>query len=99
MIVTIPSRPRHEGMYSVTLEISDFCPKCGARRGIHKWPGLSYDGSRRLNVTQWTNECEHIDKYEDVFHEEGVRIVDRKEEEMAWEEIENNHAPFVGEKF
>jgi hypothetical protein len=66
MTVTIPDREQHEGIFSVTLEIPDKCPKCGAKRGTKVWQGLSYDGSRRLHVTQWENECGHIDKYAEV---------------------------------
>lgn len=57
------------GIYSITGEISDVCPKCGSKRGTKIWDGHSFDGSRRLNVTCWTNECEHIDFYEDVREE------------------------------
>ena len=53
----------------MTIEISDTCPKCGAKRGIKQWQGLSYDGSRRLEVDLWINECSHIDKYSEVREE------------------------------
>lgn len=66
MKVTIPARQQHEGIFSITVEISDTCPKCGAKRGTKVWDGFSYDGSRRLPVTQWDNECGHIDNYADV---------------------------------
>jgi hypothetical protein len=68
MKVTIPSRPQHEGIYSVDVEISDACPVCGGPRGI-PYGGLSYDGSRRLHVSQWDNPCGHIDRYPDVLVE------------------------------
>ena len=66
MKVTIPSRQDHMGIYEVTAEISDKCPKCGAKRGSKIWNGFSFDGSRRLAVTQWENECGHTDTYEAV---------------------------------
>ncbi len=71
MVVEIPKIPEHEGnpMNLVIVEISDFCPKCGARRGVRRWTGLSYDGSRRLLVDCWENECGHVDKYSDVVNE------------------------------
>lgn len=71
MKVSIPRIPQHNGYYGnlVTIEISDTCPKCGAKRGVKRWEGLSYDGSQRLNVDQWENECGHIDKYSDVITE------------------------------
>ena len=70
MTVTIPSCEQHEGIFSMTVTISDYCPKCGKKRDIdtiHK--GFSYDGSRRLVVDCWTNPCGHIDYYEDVREE------------------------------
>ena len=65
MIVTIPRKQNHEGFLSMTLEISDYCPDCGKKRGLPK-PGFSYDGSRKLNVSVWENPCGHIDKYSDI---------------------------------
>ena len=70
MRVTIPACEQHEGFSSITVTISDYCPKCGKKRGIdtiHK--GFSYDGSRRLSVDCWTNPCGHIDKYFEVREE------------------------------
>ena len=66
MKVTVPSRVQHEGIFSMTVEIQDSCPKCGAKRGIKRWQGFSYDGSRRLPVDCWSNECNHIDLYSDI---------------------------------
>ena len=70
MKVTIPSCEQHEGFSSITVTISDYCPKCGKKRGIdtiHK--GFSYDGSRRLSVDCWENPCGHVDKYSEVREE------------------------------
>lgn len=50
---------------TMTIEISDFCPVCGGKRGTPK-KGLSYDGSRRLVVDMWENPCGHIDYYSNV---------------------------------
>ena len=69
MKVEIPTREEHEGFYSGTFEISDKCPVCGGPRGVKRWKGLSYDGSRRLSVDCWSNPCGHIDKYSDVIKE------------------------------
>lgn len=76
MIVEIPVVTEHAGHpgYLRKLEISDQCPKCGAKRGIKRWKGFSYDGSRRLVVDCWDNECKHIDKYRDV-RKEGKIVV------------------------
>ncbi len=75
MKVTIPSKNEHEGsaVNKITVEISDFCPRCGARRGVKRWTGVSFDGSRRLEVDCWRNECEHIDMYKDVRKELGYK--------------------------
>lgn len=60
--------PEHMGIPAnrITVEIADHCPKCGAKRGVVRGRGFSYDGSRRLEVDVWQNECRHIDKYSDV---------------------------------
>ena len=51
-----------------TVIISDFCPKCGKRRGpIHD--GTAYDGSERKYVDVWENPCGHVDYYGDVYRE------------------------------
>lgn len=62
MIVTIPSSSEHGGIGLVSLEISDNCPICGAKRG-EKYGTHSFDGSRRLNCDGWSNPCGHVDKY------------------------------------
>jgi hypothetical protein len=70
MTVTIPSCEQHEGIFLMTVTISDYCPKCGKKRGIdtiHK--GFSYDGSRRLVVDCWENPCGHVDKYSEIREE------------------------------
>ena len=70
MKVTIPSIEEHAGYpgNKMTIEISDFCPVCGEKRG-EPYPTISYDGSRRLDVDGWKNPCGHIDKYSAVREE------------------------------
>lgn len=68
MIVEIPRTQEHAGYPGnvIKVEIADTCPKCGAKRGVKAWKGLSYDGSRRLSVDCWENECGHVDLYSEV---------------------------------
>jgi hypothetical protein len=82
MIVTIPKIAQHCGYPGnlITVEISDKCPKCGARRGITRTKGLSYDGSTRLEVDCWTNQCGHIDKYSDVIQEVVEKLKSKQNE-------------------
>ena len=74
MIVTIPLKREHAGSPFAlgTFEISDNCPKCGQPRG-EIYGTHSYDGSRRLNVDGWKNDCGHTDHYANV-REEGKRV-------------------------
>lgn len=74
MRVKIPACKQHGGCGTnlITVEIADLCPKCGAERGVERWQGFSFDGSRRLVVDCWANECGHIDKYEEVRKELGM---------------------------
>lgn len=65
MTVTIPASQEHEGMYAVTVEISDKCPVCGGPRG-EVFETVSYDGSRRLYCQGWRNDCGHVDTYSSV---------------------------------
>jgi hypothetical protein len=71
MYVEIPKIKDHNGFRHnlVKVEISDSCPVCGSKRGIRRWKGLSFDGSRFFEVDCWENECGHIDKYADVINE------------------------------
>jgi hypothetical protein len=71
MTVTIPTKVEHEGYPGnlMTVEIADTCPQCGGPRGTKRWGGLSYDGSRRLNVDCWSNPCGHVDTYAAVRQE------------------------------
>ena len=83
MTVTIPACEQHEGFFSMTVTISDYCPKCGKKRGIntiHK--GFSYDGSRRLVVDCWTNPCGHVDKYSEVREEVKQNIKKETEKKL-----------------
>ncbi|MCF8096107.1 MAG: hypothetical protein K9J79_12185 [Desulfobacteraceae bacterium] len=73
MIVQIPTCDDHRGISLGTFMIRDRCPKCGAARGVKRWIGKSYDGSRWLFVDCWKNACGHIDMYRDV-RKEGLRM-------------------------
>jgi hypothetical protein len=77
MIVTIPGIAEHGGYpgNAIKIEISDSCPICGVKRGTPNIV-LSYDGSRRLFVDGWKNECGHIDKYETL--REGLKTGESK---------------------
>lgn len=70
MIVTIPRIQEHAGYPGnvVTVEILDYCPECGVKRG-EPFKTQSYDGSRRLCVDGWINPCGHIDSYSSVREE------------------------------
>jgi hypothetical protein len=70
MKVTIPKIKAHAGYPSnlETVEISDFCARCGAPRG-KKSKTLSFDGSRRIEVDGWQNDCGHVDEYQDMIKE------------------------------
>lgn len=71
MVVLIPKVAEHAGYDGnlIKVEISDLCPICKGPRAARAWKGISYDGSRRLNVDCWMNACGHIDKYADVMKE------------------------------
>jgi len=70
MKVMIPACSQHAGFEwnRITAEIADTCPQCGGPRG-EPFNGFSFDGSRRLVVSQWNNPCGHVDYYEDVRQE------------------------------
>lgn len=72
MIVTIPSTAEHNGYGLVTLKISDKCPICKKPRG-RIFGTDSFDGSRRINVDGWINDCGHIDRYSNV-RDEGKKV-------------------------
>lgn len=76
--VEIPKVTNHEGFSEnlIKVKISDKCPICGKRRAVEKWKGPSFDGSRILVVDCWRNECEHIDKYEDVLLEHQAAMME-----------------------
>jgi hypothetical protein len=65
MIVEIPDRTEHFGLYSAKYEIADTCPRCGGPRG-KPFKVYSYDGSRRMTGDGWMNPCGHVDKYSEV---------------------------------
>lgn len=90
MIVTIPSSQEHAGIGLATFEISDLCPVCGGKRG-EIFGTHSFDGSRRLNVDGWNNQCGHVDTYEDV-RKEGVKVAFK--EPMEFRFIANQSLSF-----
>lgn len=69
--VTIPAKDQHEGIYVVVVTLPWVCPVCGGPRG-EPGPVCSYDGSLRMTVDGWRNECGHIDKYSTVRKEAGM---------------------------
>lgn len=72
--VYIPSCEDHEGLYGRFVTVEWVCPVCGGPRG-RPYETVSYDGSRRLHVSGWTNPCGHVDKYDDVCREADRRPV------------------------
>ena len=61
MTVTIPACEQHGGFYSMTVTISDYCPKCGSKRGV------PYKGCRCSQYCSvWNSEdrdCEIMGSY------------------------------------
>lgn len=68
--ITIPSCAEHEGFpgNAITVYLVWVCSFCGKPRG-DIYETLSYDGSRRLNVNGWKNDCGHTEKYAEVREE------------------------------
>lgn len=63
--VFIPAGAEHCGCYGTRVKLRWICPKCGKPRGeIQKV--RSYDGSAVLFCDGWSNDCGHVDKYDDV---------------------------------
>jgi hypothetical protein len=60
--IVIPACEEHAGFSAIHADVPWHCIYCGAQRG-EPFMGLSYDGSRRLAVTQWNNPCGHIEIY------------------------------------
>lgn len=50
------------------VTISDYCPKCGQKRGEPVLKRYCEDGEW-YDVSCWQNPCGHIDKYQDVIAE------------------------------
>jgi len=73
IIVEIPTRKEHEGFYKGKYKIKNKCPICGNKRGFNRWKGYSFDGSRKMIVDCWSNECDHVDFYKDI-RKEGVLL-------------------------
>lgn len=60
--IRIPACREHAGLSVIEVEVPWNCIYCGADRG-ERLKGLSYDGSRRLTVTMWSNPCGHFESY------------------------------------
>jgi hypothetical protein len=69
--VTIPGCVNHAGHHAIQVTLDWVCRECGVPRG-EPHPALSYDGSRRLNVEGWSNDCGHVDSYAAMRAEAGV---------------------------
>ena len=63
--ITIPPCRNHSGLFPLRINVLWECPTCGKPRG-EIVTAFSYDGSRRLVVDGWKNDCGHIDYYETV---------------------------------
>ena len=60
--VEVPAMLEHQGFYTIKINLYWVCPVCGGQRGeVNR--GVSYDGSLRVGVDVWRNECGHVDKY------------------------------------
>lgn len=62
MIVTIPIAESQGIVHSKTINIRDYCPVCGAKRG-------SATDSGNNKLSNWRNPCGHGDSYYTVFEE------------------------------
>lgn len=70
--VRIPGCAEHAGWHAVQVTLLWECPACGGPRG-EVFDTISYDGSRRLGVQGWRNPCGHLDGYDAVRREAGLR--------------------------
>ncbi len=59
----------------VEVEISDFCPICGEKRGEPKNYNF-YENDESFSCDTWNNPCGHIDFYKDVL-EEAKKIYEK----------------------
>lgn len=62
MIVIIPIAESQGVIYSKTINIRDYCPACGAKRG----EAADVENNQ---LSAWNNECGHRDSYSIVFEE------------------------------
>jgi hypothetical protein len=71
--VTIMYRNSYDGgdgwtYYPLTVAIADTCPVCGGPRGEPVMQPFREDGEWYA-LSTWTNECGHLDRYQDVYAE------------------------------
>jgi hypothetical protein len=62
----------YEGLRIRQVNISAYCLKDGQRRGEPRGHHFSEDGEW-YTCDRWTNPCGHVDMYDDVLVEAGVR--------------------------
>ena len=60
----------------ITINISDNCPICGAKRGTPKNYHFCEDGDW-FDVDTWENPCGHKDMYKDVYLESLKNIKEK----------------------
>ena len=66
--VIIPACAAHSGWKKISVKLAWVCPECGLPRGEPE-KGNSYDGSIRMVVDTWVNDCGHIFKYSQLRQE------------------------------
>lgn len=60
------------GPHLTTVTISRHCPICGGKRGEPRWHRFHENGDWH-SVNVWDNPCGHVDTYDVVLREAGVR--------------------------
>ena len=66
--------------FPTTIEIGNFCPKCGGPRGepvMHR----QHEDGEWFTVSRWDNPCGHLDTYEELATKNAGRVF----EQMEWE--------------
>lgn len=65
-------------MAVIRVEISDYCPECGAKRG-NPQPHTFYEDGDWYVCDQWHNPCNHVDDYVSVWNEAYQLLQTRKQ--------------------